>query len=227
MHWREQPRVVIQTKCQHLFMDSKWIQSLLKVYSFIHVIKVSLPDCICQDCNTIKTKGKCNLILMVGPRLQSNLQGDPESSISQAMEWSAWNPSPLYPCTFVLVFHTGVGTDCPTLVCVERNQPAEGGQVERNWVKNLPRWGVLQLWWDNSFHLLWDLHQIIPHVWNSGRPKHWEESACIVYLDFSKAFGTASQSIPLEKLLMAWTGVLFSVWKTGWIPSPEHGSEWS
>lgn len=89
----------------------------------------------------------------------------------------AWKPCPLYPFTFVLAFRTGLGTDCATLVRVERRLPAEGGQMERNWVKNLPRWGVFQLWWDNSFHVLWDLHQIIPHIWNNGRPKHWEEPA--------------------------------------------------
>lgn len=165
-------------------MDSKWIQSLFKVYSFIHVIKVSLPDCSCQDCNTVRTKGKYNLILMIGPRLWSNLLGDSGSSISQAMEESAWKPS-VYPCTFVLVFHTGMGTDCPTLVRVERNQPAEGGQVERNWVKNFPRWESSRSCGAIVFISSEISSKSFPISGVIGGRSIEKNQLCIVHLDFS------------------------------------------
>lgn len=142
------------------------------------------------------------------------------SSFSQAMEGLTWKPCPLYPFTFVLVFHTGMGTGCATLVCVERSQPAEGGQMERNWVKNLPRWEVFQLWWDNSFHVLWDLRQIIPHIWNNGRPKHWEEPALHFLSRFQESIWCCFPEHSPGETVCSWFGQVYSVWKTGWMTEP-------
>lgn len=181
-------------------MDSKCIKSLFKVYSFIHAIKLSLPDLTCQDCNTVRTKGKYNLILMVGPRLRSNLQRDPGSSISQAMEDWPENLVLSIPLLLSLRFVLG-WVQTVQHWCVWRG----------DYLQKVGRWKGTG--WrispdgessSSGETIVFTSSEIstksFPISGIIGGLSIEKNQLYIVYLDFSKAFGAASQSIPLEKL---------------------------
>lgn len=112
----------------------------------------------------------------------------------------AWKPCPLYPFTFVLAFRTGLGTDCATLVRVEGDYLQKVGRWKGTGWRISPDGESSSSGETIVFTSSEISTKSFPISGIIGGLSIEKNQLYIVYLDFSKAFGAASQSIPLEKL---------------------------